>query len=857
MRRFLSALLAAVMLVGTLPAASAASDIDSHWAKPYITALHDIGVVNPSSSGAYSPNQAIMRWEFMRYINRAFGFTEKASISFTDVPANATYYDTVQTAVKYGYINGVGNNKMDPTGTLTREQAATILGRLHKYTPDPDISGLTFTDKGKLSNFSKGYIAEAVRMGYINGYTDGSFQPQRAVTRAEISKILYFFLGSSMRTSGSQYGASNLQSDTRNVSIIAPATLSDVTIKGNLYITEGVLSGTVNLNNVTVEGEMIVSGGDVTMDGVNAAKMIVSNPLGITPQITCTGSTNIGKTEVQTSSTLRESSLSVSASGLSDMVLNGDNLSVTLDGQVWDLDVEKPASVLTTGSTEINTLTANAKTVVTGGGSIQKAVLNASGCELLMRPGTIELASGVTATVAGESVSSSSSVSVSPSTLSFDINNTSSLNHSYDFSFNADKDDLVRVVCNGSTLKLGTDYRLLDDKNGIRLYKTYLTSLKSGTYTMELVFEDGQTGVIGISTLDSSKTAVSPSSLTFDKYEGSANNINQTVTLSLPSGTTLDTVKLSSTVLERGSDYTYSATTGQVVLLRDTLSKKSAGTYTITFVPSKGASMTCSLTITDSAPVNAVSPAEADFDANKVSDEYNDLSVTLDPADGATLKYIKCNGKTLEEGWQYKQSGNTITLSKSAVASFATSGATYADFSFIMSSGKNPTLHVNFVTTYALTANVVDDLGLPIAGVNVSFTPTDSSAGTPAQNAVTNQNGQAVVYVKRGSYTLTATDARFTNPVSQTVSVSSGRTVKLTGEILETVEITVTNSLGAKLSGAIVTIGGKSVTTGTDGLAAFTLKRASYIAQVTCHGYTAQSVTLTVNGTVRERVMLN
>ena len=86
----------------------------------------------------------------MRYINRAFGFTEKADISFSDVNSSDVFYETVQIAVKQGYINGVGNNRMAPEGTLTREQAATILGRLHKYTPTADLSALDmFSDRAE------------------------------------------------------------------------------------------------------------------------------------------------------------------------------------------------------------------------------------------------------------------------------------------------------------------------------------------------------------------------------------------------------------------------------------------------------------------------------------------------------------------------------------------------------------------------------------------------------------------------------------------------------------------------------------------------------------------------------------
>ena len=120
-----------------LPAALAASDIDNALGE----ALSDLrstssAIINPSAStGNYTPEASVTRWEFMRYINRAFDFTEKASISFSDVKSSDTYYETIQIAVKHGYINGMGNNRMDPEGTLTREQAATILGRLHKYAP--------------------------------------------------------------------------------------------------------------------------------------------------------------------------------------------------------------------------------------------------------------------------------------------------------------------------------------------------------------------------------------------------------------------------------------------------------------------------------------------------------------------------------------------------------------------------------------------------------------------------------------------------------------------------------------------------------------------------------------------------
>ena len=171
MKKVLSAVLTAALLVSTVPAAFAASDIDGHWAKSYITELHENGIINPSAStGNYGPDDKVTRWEFMRY------------------------------------INGVGNNRMAPEGTLTREQAATILGRLHKYTPTADLSALDmFSDRAKLSDYSKSYVAEAVKQGYINGYTNGTFKPQGTLSRGEIAKMLYGYMGTSLNKNGNVY----------------------------------------------------------------------------------------------------------------------------------------------------------------------------------------------------------------------------------------------------------------------------------------------------------------------------------------------------------------------------------------------------------------------------------------------------------------------------------------------------------------------------------------------------------------------------------------------------------------------------------------------------------------------------
>lgn len=859
MKKLLSAVLAAAMLTSTLPTALAVSDIENHWAKPYLLEMEDLGVIKPSSTtGEYTPNQAIERWEFMRYVNRAFGFTETTNISFSDVPSNSLYYETVQTAVKYGYINGVGNNKMDPEGTLTREQAATILGRLHKYTPSASLSTLSsFTDRNNISDYAQAYVAEAVNLGYINGYTDGTFQPKGSLKRGEIAKILYYFLGTSLNTAGKSYMGGDMNSDTDNVTISEACTLSDVTVDGHLFITEGVGTGSVTLRNVNVKGNIIVSGGNVTLDSVTALHLYVSNPIDMTPQVMCTGSTNIGTTTVQTSAALTESGLSASAGGFADVELTGDEMSLTLDAAVWDLSTAGESDILTTGSSSIGELTANGPTMVSGGGTVQSALINVNGCELVMQPTSYQLANGVSAMIAGRTVASTATISVSPSALSVDIGDKDAIARYTDFTFNADPKDLVRLSIDGNVLGQGTDYDLLTNKNGIRIYKDYLSQLKSGNYTAELLFSDGAKGNFQILVSNSSAGMVSPTQAYFDKFSESPNHTDISFTVTLFEGTSLNSVKLGSMVLERGKDYSFNNRTGEFILMSTAINQRAKGTYTLTFVPSKGSTLNCKLIVLDSTPINAVSPEEVDFDANTGSGGYADVVVTLSAVDGAELRGISVNGKQLEEDWQYRVEGDTVTINKSAVVDVNTNHTGSVDFVFDMSAGVDPILRVNYVTTCTLSANVVDDLNAPIQGAVVTFTPVDSSAGDTIKTGTTDADGKVTVHVKRGTYTVTATHERFLTPVSVTTNVSKSQTVKLTGEILESVQIVVTNSYGAPLSGAVVTIGGKSVNTGADGTASFSLRRGTYIAQVACPGYSSQSLSLSVTDSVRERVQMN
>lgn len=306
MKRLLSVLLTmAVLCTCLIPAASAVDDITGHWAETYLREMNEHGVIKPNGSGSYTPNSVITRAEFMRYINRAFGFTQKADISkYTDVSSDKWYYESVQIAAKYGYISGTGANKMGPEQAITREQVCAILGRLSKKDyPAASADSLPFTDSASISSWCLPYVSAMVEDNVLVG-SNNRFRPKASITRGEIARILYAYLGSQL-DENAIYTAADLRVDAPGATITASCILQDATIAGDLYISEG-LSATSNitLRDVSVLGTLIVAGGSVTLDNVQCENLLVSSPFDSKLLIEATNGTMIENTVASTEVTL-------------------------------------------------------------------------------------------------------------------------------------------------------------------------------------------------------------------------------------------------------------------------------------------------------------------------------------------------------------------------------------------------------------------------------------------------------------------------------------------------------------------------------------------------------------------------
>lgn len=107
------------------------ADVSSNaWYAKAVNTLGSLGIVSGVGDNCFNPNRTITRAEFTAIAARFAKANETGSVRFSDVPVNAWYYNAVLTAVNYGWITGVGDNRFAPSEQITRAEAATIVNRM-------------------------------------------------------------------------------------------------------------------------------------------------------------------------------------------------------------------------------------------------------------------------------------------------------------------------------------------------------------------------------------------------------------------------------------------------------------------------------------------------------------------------------------------------------------------------------------------------------------------------------------------------------------------------------------------------------------------------------------------------------
>lgn len=250
------------------------SDMPEDWSTQALQNAIENGLLT-GFDGKIMPKDKLTRAQMATIINRAFGATQKASLEgFTDVNLGDWFYDEMAKAVAMGTFKGDGNN-LYPNNPITREESFVVIARALKLQPSNAVpAGLT--DLGNISDWAKGEVYALINAGYISG-SNGLLNPKSSITRAEFAQVMYNTISAYVSTpmEYTSAAAGNLMVNVPGV------TLKDMTIDGDLIVGDGVGSGNLILDNVTVTGRMVVRGGgenSIIIRGTsNISQIIVAN----------------------------------------------------------------------------------------------------------------------------------------------------------------------------------------------------------------------------------------------------------------------------------------------------------------------------------------------------------------------------------------------------------------------------------------------------------------------------------------------------------------------------------------------------------------------------------------------------
>lgn len=148
--------------------------------------------------GTVMPQKQITRAEvatiFYRLLKEDVRDENTTNVSdFSDVSSSDWYGTTVATLADMGILKGYEDGTFRPNAPITRAEFAAIATRFFDETGATYEPG-TFTDVTG-SEWFAGAIMDAVNLGLIGGYEDGTVRPNNNITRAEACAIVNRTLG--------------------------------------------------------------------------------------------------------------------------------------------------------------------------------------------------------------------------------------------------------------------------------------------------------------------------------------------------------------------------------------------------------------------------------------------------------------------------------------------------------------------------------------------------------------------------------------------------------------------------------------------------------------------------------------
>lgn len=136
----------------------------------------------------FSPDSPVNRAEVAQMLYNIAGEMAEGTNIFSDVSSTAWYHNAVTYLSDRGIVSGYPDGTFDPDSEITRAELVKMVVSYAELAGIPEVSN-SFPDVAS-DHWAIWYIGVAEDAGYIEGYPDGTFGPERSINRAETVRII-------------------------------------------------------------------------------------------------------------------------------------------------------------------------------------------------------------------------------------------------------------------------------------------------------------------------------------------------------------------------------------------------------------------------------------------------------------------------------------------------------------------------------------------------------------------------------------------------------------------------------------------------------------------------------------------
>ena len=164
------------------------------WYRADVEYVWQHGIMKGISATKFGPDTKMTRAMFVTVLYRMEGSPSVEGMqipAFTDIGAKWCY-DAIIWAYNAGVTLGKTATTFAPNDSITRAEIVTMV---YRYSGSPTVSGVpNFTDAASVGAWARDAIIWATSVGVVNGYTDGSFGPNKTALRSEMAAMLHRYM---------------------------------------------------------------------------------------------------------------------------------------------------------------------------------------------------------------------------------------------------------------------------------------------------------------------------------------------------------------------------------------------------------------------------------------------------------------------------------------------------------------------------------------------------------------------------------------------------------------------------------------------------------------------------------------